>query len=1016
MRASIRCGLVTGIIVVAVAGAMAWRSRIIPATVAPPRGVPPRSAPSTSECVAEATSIAFVPNLGQWEADVRYAATMGGAGLRLHDRGWRLDLQESVEESAEAALPALAGDRREPRVRAASLGMTFTGGAGETRLVPQDRLPGADNYFLTADPVTWRTDVPRFGAVAWLGLYAGVDARIYSRDGHPEYDILLSPGADLEAVEIVVDGARSIAIDATGALELSTDAGPVRLSAPIAYERRPSGERAPIASAYEIHGPDKYGFSVPAWDGTTGLEIDPGLLYSSRFGQELFSVGIDGSGLIWVGAVWTGWIARLDPALPAGQQVVWTVQFGGVYNMFDMFVTPGGVVTATGRSSGGIPTTPGALDTTFNGVQDAFVTRFDPSRPGSAQLVWSTYLGGSGMDWGGLGVFVEESGLVSVTGATESADFPTTPGAWDTTHGGGGLFGDAFVAVLDPSRQGSEQMVYSTFIGAGGSDAGYIVRGGPILTVAGSTRSNGFPVTLGAFDTTLNGAWDAFIVRIDPSLPAAGQLRYGTLLGGGGDDYLNCRTPPSIDGAGVMTLAGETTSVDFPTTAGAWNRTHHGDGDVFVVRFDPSGLPGQQLLYSTLLGGSARDYPVGAVAAPDGVVTVTGRTLSSGFPVTTGAFQANYGGAGDGFVVRLDPSAPGPGQLVYATFLGGSSSDEPIDLAISPAGDAVVVGRTSSTNFPTTPAGSSTGSGFLAIVEMPNEAPTAVAGPDLSIHAGQTVGLDGSASFDDNTPSALLAYAWTFVSVPAGSQTTLSGAATATPVFVVDHPGTYIVQLIVTDQAALSSPPDTVTISSTNIAPTAAAGPDQAVIVGTVVTLDGTQSSDPESDPLAFAWVMTALPAGSTAFLVGEQTAVPAFVPDLIGVYVIGMMVSDGFACSQVDEVVITVITGETYAINTATEVLNTVTVLPVTSVSSTGNQHALTTFVGQAIQQIQNDNLEVARARLLMAISRMDGCALRGSPDGPGPGRDWVTDCAAQLALYADLNAALQALGGSAP
>jgi hypothetical protein len=141
--------------------------------------------------------------------------------------------------------------------------------------------------------------------------------------------------------------------------------------------------------------------------------------------------------------------------------------------------------------------------------------------------------------------------------------------------------------------------------------------------------------------------------------------------------------------------------------------------------------------------------------------------------------------------------------------------------------------------------------------------------------------------------------------------------------------------LIVTDQAALSSLPDMVTISSTNIAPTAVAGADQGVIVGSVVTLDGTQSTDPESDPLAFAWVMTALPAGSTAFLVGEQTPAPAFVPDLIGVYVIRLMVSDGFAGrrSMSHD---TVITGEEYAVNTATEVLNTVTV-PVTSVSSTG-------------------------------------------------------------------------------
>ncbi|WP_233353987.1 YVTN family beta-propeller repeat protein, partial [Algimonas arctica] len=125
-----------------------------------------------------------------------------------------------------------------------------------------------------------------------------------------------------------------------------------------------------------------------------------------------------------------------------------------------------------------------------------------------------------------------------------------------------------------------------------------------------------------------------------------------------------------------------------------------------------------------------------------------------------------------------------------------------------------------------------------------NEKPTAAAGLDQAIRAGDTVSLDGSASFDDNTESVDLGYSWSFASQPAGSTTTLTDAMTATPSFTADLAGTYDIALIVTDEGGLDSDADSVSVSSDNLAPTAIAGEGQLVILGSNVYLDGSGSND----------------------------------------------------------------------------------------------------------------------------------------------------------------------------
>ncbi len=292
--------------------------------------------------------------------------------------------------------------------------------------------------------------------------------------------------------------------------------------------------------------------------------------------------------------------------------------------------------------------------------------------------------------------------------------------------------------------------------------------------------------------------------------------------------------------------------------------------------------------------------------------------------------------------------------------------------------------------------------------------PTANAGPNQSIHAGTTVNLDGSASFDDNTVSAALQYSWSFSSVPPGNTAVLNNATTATPSFTPDAVGDYVVQLIVTDDAVppLSSAPASVTLSSFNQAPTAVATATPLIpYVGQTVSLTGTESTDPEMDSLTYSWTFTSRPAGSAAVLVAANTAIASFTPDVPGSYEVTLTPSDFLGEGTPATVLIVATTAAFFAEGQTASASAIVAALSPGQVTTAGNQNALGNFLAQALQQLQIGNVAQAIVKLNQAIERTDGCALRGAPDGPGTSRDWITNCAAQAEAYALLIAAVDAL-----
>ncbi len=285
--------------------------------------------------------------------------------------------------------------------------------------------------------------------------------------------------------------------------------------------------------------------------------------------------------------------------------------------------------------------------------------------------------------------------------------------------------------------------------------------------------------------------------------------------------------------------------------------------------------------------------------------------------------------------------------------------------------------------------------------------PTANAGVNLTIHAGSTVVLNGAGSYDDNTPTAALGYAWNFTDKPVGSNATLVNAETATPSFVADLPGSYSISLVVTDGYMAASDPAVVVISSENQVPVSAATASPTVpFVGSPVSLNGSSSLDPDTDPMTFSWAIINRPESSTAEISNSSSAIASFVPDQPGTYQATLTVSDpiGSGAPVVTTFTATAVVVPSSAESKIITAINLVNGLPLNQVTNKGNRKDLANILRKAVRNLQKVNYCKAVEKLDQAIERTDGCSLRGKPDIKNKTRDWITSCTAQTAVYNNL------------
>ena len=330
-----------------------------------------------------------------------------------------------------------------------------------------------------------------------------------------------------------------------------------------------------------------------------------------------------------------------------------------------------------------------------------------------------------------------------------------------------------------------------------------------------------------------------------------------------------------MDGSGNAYVSGYTSSMNFPT-ASAYQGSNAGGDDAFVTKISVSG---GALVYSTYLGGSGNDLGIGIAVDSLGNAYVTGYTQSTDFP-TASAYQGSNAGTFDAFVTKISASGD---NLIYSTYLGGGGNDYGFGMVVDGSGNAYVMGRTDSTDFPTTvSAYQDTNAGsldaFVTKIRL-NATPTANAGTDQTVDELTMVTLDGSGSNDpDGDP---LTYTWVQL---AGTPVSLNLSNPVHPTFTapnVPRGGeTLTFQLTVSDGCLTSDDSVNITIKDVNHPPVVDAGLDQAVQEGSPVTLDGSNSYDPDSDSLTYSWVQTAGTGVTLSDPVGTQTS---FTAPLVG-------------------------------------------------------------------------------------------------------------------------------------
>jgi hypothetical protein len=322
----------------------------------------------------------------------------------------------------------------------------------------------------------------------------------------------------------------------------------------------------------------------------------------------------------------------------------------------------------SGQTGDGFPATTGAYqETCGGGTYDAFVAVV--SADGST-VEYATYVGGGGVECTGSEAgcsLALEGGSVYLVGDTESPDFPTTGGAYDTTCGTDGTCDneffpvrDAFLVKLDPAGTGANDLLYGTYIGHSGGEAaaGVAVDDSGQAYLTGITASTGFPTTGGAYDGDFNGGHDdAFLLKLNPAGGGTGDLVYSTFLGGGGPG--DAGRDIGVDEEGCAYVVGTNGSgAGFPSTPDGYDTE---PDDIFVVKVDPAGNGASDLVYGTFLGGEEGNQ-IGYALRVDGSgnVYVTGKTTSDDFPTSVGAYDRSHnGGNHDAFMVRL------PTQAVY---------------------------------------------------------------------------------------------------------------------------------------------------------------------------------------------------------------------------------------------------------------------------------------------------------------------------------------------------------------
>ena len=644
--------------------------------------------------------LAFEPNVGQADAGIRYVGRVPGMRVELTEHGVRLGATRATGQERVVSLRLVGADPA-------------------AIVVAEEELPGKVQYFAASDPSGWRTNIPTYGRIVYRNVYAGTDLVFHGAEGAVEFDFVVAPGADPRAIRLELAGADALTLDGGDVvLRLGDDA--VRLHQPVVYQHTASG-RVAVVGHMRLDG-HRLAFEVGDYDRARPLVIDPVVTYSTYYGgsgsDSGFGIGLDASANIYVALGDSGG-NRLVKLSADGRTLLYSVVLGDARPAALVVDATGNayVLASCPYPRSGItfacPTLNGLTTGHAQAQGDAgsYVLKFDPS----GSLVFGTSMGGIGSAipgsiavdtagniyaaawdvYGGFpltrsafatpagaggfhtvveaiaadtsrflyvvefqtgntffaprGIAVDRAGAAYVTGMVTASTFPTTSGAFQPSDTG---FGGGVVAKIAPDGS----LAYSTYFGNNTSATNNINPTAIAVDVDGNAyiagwvgSGPGLPTANAIQPAMAGGSTDAFVARLDPT---GSSLIFSTYLGGSGEDAGSGIVALGLDSSANVYVAGTTSSIDFPQLNPLPSQFAHAGGN-FVAQLTSDGTA---LVYSTYFADSGTAiYALTVTSA--GTVYLTGSTTTTGYP-TVLPFQAAYGGAGDAFIARLEPSEP----------------------------------------------------------------------------------------------------------------------------------------------------------------------------------------------------------------------------------------------------------------------------------------------------------------------------------------------------------------------
>lgn len=583
-------------------------------------------------------------------------------------------------------LPGPAGRNVTP------LTLTFTGSNPNAAGQVEEQIPGFTNsYFIGKDPSKWVQGLSKYAKVRYENVWPGIGVVYYGNKQQLEYDFIVAAGKSPSRIRFHVSGAQSMALNAQGDLELKTASGLVTQRIPDIYQDV-DGKRHKVAGHYVLAGQD-VSFAIASYDHSRPLVIDPVLIYSvPSLANSAAGYGIA------IDSFLSAYAVGATVPLQQSNSTFRTTAF--LYKVFNSGAVQG---------------------FSFGGITGDTI---------------------------GKAVAVDGSGNVYMTGTTSASDLLSAgfqPTLGDPSGSGST---DAFVVKFTPvsPSNGLSSVLYSSYLGGLGNDSGNAIAVDSTgkIYVAGTTSAANFPKSPNppATPTYRATGSTAFVTKIDPSFPTAGDQRslvYSTLVGGTGTDTA---TSIAVDGSANVYVGGTTTSPSstfLPIAGNGFSPTKTtSTNDGFLIRLFANSTSANYLTFFT-------NAPInGITLGADGFIYATGQT-SGGLPTNSvfSGYQVSPQGGLDAFLAKFDTNANGVASLLYSSYLGGSADDIGYAVGVDQNGDATVMGTTSSPNFPVT------NGGFLA---MPSALPdgfvtriyTNVSGASGAVVFSATVG--GSSS------------------------------------------------------------------------------------------------------------------------------------------------------------------------------------------------------------------------------------------------------------------------------